>query len=120
MNKRIQKKKHLGKFREYGIVFELKLTPGCDVDQAFDEHIAFVEAQGWHMGGGGDFKKMGHFISHNPWAGIQRVAQGNLTQEDADKLIDWANAQDWCAEVTKCEVRDAWRDYPDYKSNFTA
>jgi uncharacterized protein YggL (DUF469 family) len=108
VNKRIKKKKHLGKFREYGIVCELKLTPGSDVDAAFDAHIDFVESQGWHMGGGGDNKKMGHFISHNPWAGMRRVAQGNLTQADADKLSQWLLGQPWCAEITKLEVRDAW------------
>lgn len=108
MRKRIQKKKHLGKFREYGIVCELNFAADCDWDKAFDDFLDFVEAQDWHAGGGGDRKKMGQFLSHNPMAGVRRVAQGNLTQEDADKLSQWLQEQPWCAETTRLEVRDAW------------
>jgi uncharacterized protein YggL (DUF469 family) len=108
VNKRIKKKKHLGKFREYGIQCDLNFAPNCGMDKAFDDFIDFVVGQGWEAGGGGNTKQMSHFVSHNPWAGVRRVAQKSLTQADADKLSQWLREQPWCGEITKLEVQDAW------------
>lgn len=111
MNKRIQKKKHLGKFREYGIQCELNFIENTSISTALDTFLNYIESQGWCAGGGCNSKSMSPFITYDEWADTRKTTYKNLTQEDADNLKIWLKQQPWCAEITVLEIRDAWYNW---------
>lgn len=109
MKKRLQKKRHVGKFREYGIGVIIKCDfSSCSEDYInaeFDSLLQFIRSNNWIMGGG--FADC--FISDDHYNRLKpRRKYKNLTIEDADRVRKFYESKPWCIEVFHCMVEDAW------------
>lgn len=93
MNKRLRKKKHLGKFQELGFDIGFTLVSGCDEDAFIDRLIEAVEARGLMIGG--------NFVARH---------RGSATQEDRAALREFL-AQAPVITFRVYDLRDAWYGY---------
>jgi len=107
MNKRIQKKKRIGKFKELGILLEVSFINDIDVDEIFDEYFEFIDQHNWTTGGGGSNKSMNQFMTRMDWDGDRRIAQQSMDANDKQELVNWLMSKKWTKIITTCELRDA-------------
>lgn len=109
MKKRLQKKRHVGKFREYGIEVIAKCDfssyPENYIDAEFSSFLQFIDSNNWIMGGGfgNCFISDDHYNRSKP-----KRKYKNLTTEDANRVRKFYESKPWCIEVFHCMAKDAW------------
>lgn len=103
MNKRLRKKKRVGRFQELGFEVICNLKPGSDYEAFVDRLIAVVEARPLCFGGGGD--QDGKFEGF-----VARAGRGSATQEDRQALLTFLNEDSAVVHPVLGKLKDVWDD----------
>ena len=102
-SRRLRKKLRVGEFQEFGVTIDLTFNQTIlEFEQALDELLAYVEAQGYVFGGGGS-------MTGNEISGfLCKSERGTLTETQVTKLKSWLQQMPWVTEFSVSGLIDAW------------
>jgi Uncharacterized protein conserved in bacteria len=102
-SRRLRKKLRVGEFQEFGATIDLTINQtALKFEQALDELLAYIEAQGCVFGGGGSM--MGNQIS----GFICKSERGTLTETQITELKNWLQQMPWITKFSVSGFIDAW------------
>lgn len=102
-SRRLRKKLRVGEFQEFGVTIDLTFNQTIlEFEQALDELLAYVEAQGYVFGGGGS-------MTGNEISGfLCKSERGTLTETQVTGLNGWLQQMPWITEYSVSGFIDAW------------
>lgn len=101
MKKRLRKKRHLGEFKELGVVFNVELKQNANISIFFDDLVNYCEKNNLYCGGGiSRYCLEVTFYTRNKSSQKQSY---NIDKEEVDLLFAWFAAQE---DVTRIQYTD--------------
>jgi len=101
--RRLRKKLRVGEFQEFGFAISFRFdSQHCNLEQALNQWIEFVESQGWGFAGGG--KEGADILSGY----LVRFKRGTLNDADRGLAQQWLDGKPGFACIHCGELSDTW------------
>ena len=98
-SKRLQKKLHIGDFKEYGFAVSFRLSDSLSPQERDDFWLAFI---------GGLIERRGLAFGGREEGFVTKFGRGSATEADREAVSAWLKAQQGVERVGVGALEDAW------------